>query len=329
MTRASHDTNMTQSVNWWPRLISLTVLAMLLLAGWVGLHQSLVEINANWSVYYSHFAHGYLVLAVAIWLGVRAWRSRPPLRLSPFWLSIPVLILLVGALLLSIRMQITTVNQSIVPLVVLAALAASFGMQIVRLLFWPVVYVYFALPLWWAINAPLQFLTIKVSMLAIRIWGIPAHVEDNMFELPAGVLQIASGCSGLNYLITGLAIAFLQGFLYLRSWSCRIRLLAFTAVLMMVMNWIRVITVIAVGYYTDMQHYFIRVDHLTFGWVLFLVALLPVYWFGFRLARTEEIPEAEAVLQRPPAALSIEPVQVVAGGVITSLILVMPAVLNM
>ncbi len=310
-------------------LVPLVVTALLLLAGWLGLHQSLMELQENWGVYYSHFAHGYLVLVVAIWLGIRAWSARTSLLLAPFWPAIPVLILLMGVLQLSIKLQVTTVNQSILPLIVLAAMAASFGMQLARLMFWPVAYLYFALPLWWVINYPLQQLTIKVSMLAIRIAGIPAHVEDNMFELPAGVLMIASGCSGLNYLITGLAIAFLQGYLYLRSWSNRFKLMAFTAALMLVMNWIRVITVIAVGYFTDMQHYFIRVDHLTFGWILFLVALLPVYWYGFRLARAEEIPPARTAVQSPPGAVSIQPARVVAGGLISALIVVAPALLNM
>lgn len=312
-------------------LVPLAVLALLLLAGWVGLHQPLMEIHGNWADYYGHFAHGYLVLAVAIWLAYRAWRSRPALRLSPCWLALPVLVALIAVLLLSLRLQVTTVNQSIVPLIMLTALGCAFGMQVVRLLFWPFAYLYFALPLWWVINTPLQDLTIYVAMLAVRIAGLQVHVDGSLFEMPAGVLRIASGCSGLNYLITGMAIAFLQGFLFLKTWSGRMKLLAFTAALMLVMNWIRVITIVFVGYYTDMQHYLIRVDHLTFGWVLFLLALWPIYWYGFRLERAEKSPVTES--GSPPATglISIEPAQVIAGGVIAALILLAPlcARLNM
>jgi len=311
------------------RLIPMAVMGLLLLAGWAGLHQSLMEIHANWTTWYGHFAHGYLVLAVSLWLGFRAWRRRPLLVLRPSWPAFPVLIALMGVLLLSMRMQITTVNQSMVPMIIMAALAASFGLQLARLLFWPLAYLYFALPLWWVLNTPLQELTIKVAMLAVNVLRIPAHVQGSTFELPAGILTIASGCSGLNYLVTGLAIAFLQGLLYLATWPARIKLMAFTAALMLVMNWIRVITLIAVGYYTEMQHYLIRVDHLTFGWILFLLVLWPIYWFGFRLARMEKDQVAGSGLSSPPDISSSEPARVLAGGVIASFILILPAVIGL
>jgi EpsI family protein len=55
------------------------------------------------------------------------------------------------------------------------------------------------------------------------------------------------------------------------------------ALMSIVMNWIRVTTIILAGYLTDMQHYLVTVDHYAFGWVLFAVLLIPLFWFARKL----------------------------------------------
>ena len=56
-----------------------------------------------------------------------------------------------------------------------------------------------------------------------------------------------------------------------------------TAVAGLVANWLRVASLIVIGHVTHMQHYLIRVDHLYYGWALFMLTMVPVFLLARRL----------------------------------------------
>ncbi len=274
------------------RIQSVAICCALVAAAFlVGLQSALRGIHTNWTSAYGDFAHGYLILVMALWLG---WSHRSRLRtaeLRPWW---PAAVVLAGAMLALAGMEmlsIRTVAQSLVPIVLLAALALVCGRESARAVLPAVALLYFALPVWWVLNPLLQSLTTVVANAVVGISGIPAYVDGNAFHLPAGIVEIASGCSGLNYFMVSLALAYFQGMLHLRATASRVKLLLLAAALALVSNWIRVCTLIWIGYATDMQHYFIRVDHLYFGWVLFLFVVWPMFWYGARLERLEQAGE--------------------------------------
>jgi EpsI family protein len=64
-------------------------------------------------------------------------------------------------------------------------------------------------------------------------------------------------------------------------------LLGVAAIVSIASNWIRVYAVILVGHVSEMRNYLITVEHHTFGWVLFLVAMSPVLLLALRLERRE------------------------------------------
>ena len=305
------------------RLLVTGVAALMLVASTAGLRQGLAEIHANWSTINSHFAHGYLVLAMAAVLGLRAYRGIGHIHVQPEWRMIPALFVLLGLLFVSVRLDITSSTQSLVPIILFCAFAAVLGLEAMRPYVWATACVYFALPVWYIFNAPLQFVTAEVNEALVRIAGIPAHVDGNSFELPSGVIEVASGCSGLNYLISALAIAYYQGMMYLKAWPARLKLLAVAAIAAIVINWLRVFLLIVIAYASDMQHYFIRVDHFYFGWILFAAVLVPICWIGFRLEQQER---ADPVKASGAGAvnMTVEPRSVLAFGAVVSLLLLVP-----
>ena len=117
--------------------------------------------------------------------------------------------------------------------------------------------------------------------------GIPAFIEGNVVHVPAGIFEIASGCSGLNYLVVGLALGSFYALMYLQRWSHRGVLVAVAAGLAIVSNWIRVYVLILVGHLSEMQHYLITVEHHWFGWILFLVMMAPMLLVARRLEDRE------------------------------------------
>jgi exosortase len=233
-------------------------------------------VHFSWTERYGHFELGYLVLALGLWMAVRYWRAAPPGKLQPDGWAVLPLLGLIAVLGLFELMFINSGRAVLLPLLFIASVALVLGRPAAGRLFWPAMFIYFALPQWWAINGLLQSLTSAVVTRAVAWTGIPAFIEGNFVHVPAGLFEIASGCSGLNYLLSGLALGAFLALMYLRRWKHRFMVLAVAAVLAIVSNWIRVYTLVFVGYLSDMQHYLITVEHHTFGWVLFLVLMAPV-----------------------------------------------------
>ena len=302
----------------------------LLLAGAWGLRPALQGVHHIWSDKYGHFSHGYLVLAMALWLAWSSWREGPPVPTRPAWPVLSVLGVLVVAMGASHAMSINTITESLLPCVLLAAICSAYGWSVGRKYFWPVCFVYAALPVWWLINTPLQQLTAFVSNLLVHWTGVPAFVQGNSFHLPAGTVEIAAGCSGLAYLNAAFALALFQSLQYLRSWRYRLKLLAAAVLLALAFNWLRVYSLIVIAYATDMQHYLIRVDHLTYGWILFAFCIWPVFWYGVRLERRQEAaPEAASAAGIPAGGSSgTWQATVLAGAAVAALLLV-PAMLQL
>lgn len=229
-----------------------------------------------WTQVYAAFAHGYLVLALAIWLGARRWRSAPPSVVQPYWLAaIPTLAL--GCMITMLdSLGLGATRLVLLPALLTCAIWWVLGSQVARIVVLPAGLLHFALPPWAILDRPLQWLTTKVVNAAVNLTGIPAYVEGNQFHLPAGTFEIALGCSGLNYLVTALALLFFHGAAYLSTWRERTRVLIVAAGTALLANWLRVYLLIVVGHLSDMQHYLVRVEHHYFGWVLFAVMMWPV-----------------------------------------------------
>ncbi|WP_405230000.1 exosortase C-terminal domain/associated protein EpsI [Lentisalinibacter sediminis] len=173
----------------------------------------------------------------------------------------------------------------LLPLVLLGAGGVLYGVSGLKRLTIPALYLWFAVPFWFLFNYPLQRLTIVIASVALQALGIPVVIEGAMVHLPNGSFEIASGCAGLNFFVVAFAIAMLYGYLFLSNRTSSLVFIALAIVASVVANWIRVVTVIIVGYLTDMQHYLVAVDHYYFGWLIFVLVFSPLLYIGLRLER--------------------------------------------
>jgi len=269
------------------------------------------------------YTHGYLILAVTMWL---IWRDRDALRgLQPqlWW---PGLLVTLGLSLLWYLAWVSGIQVgylALSPLILVSAAAGAMGPAAVRTLAFPVGYLFFAIPLWGSFNTQLQALTIFGVSLMIRATGVPAFIEGNHVHIPAGTFEIAGGCSGLHFFIVALAVAALYGELGRDRIGVRLKLLALAAVLSVLMNWVRVYTIILQGHLTDMQGYLVRVDHYKFGWALFGVLLVIFFWLARRIVPVTAVELPSAPTQaasadpgRGIAALALSLITMVSGPVL-------------
>ena len=280
-----------------PLAIALGALVLIAVLFW----PTSIEIADLWQdTVRRRYTHGWLVLGITVWL---IWRDRA--QLSAIKLSPPTFGWCVVALgsvgwLVGFNAGLLALTMLALPLLALATIWAAAGMVLARRVAFPVLYLYFAFPLWELINPLLQSLTALVNVWLTRIAGIPVTMEGNVIQIPAGSFEIAGGCSGLHFFIVALAIAALQGELDRDDWRTRWLLLGIAAVLALVTNWLRVYIIIVAGQLTDMQHFLVTVDHYYFGWFLFVFAL------GFYLYLSSRVPRRsrKELSSMPPGAAS-------------------------
>ena len=171
------------------------------------------------------------------------------------------------------------------------AVTAAFGARVGRLLAFPVVFFYFAVPSWSQLADPLQHLTVAVMRGFLAVTGPPALIDGPVVRIPNGAFVVEEGCSGLHFMIVGLAVAALHGYLQKDPWRTRVAQLALMAGLALLANWLRVYTVIEAGYLTDMHHYLVSVSHYWFGWGVFALALVAFFWLSTWLPAAAPVDE--------------------------------------
>ena len=251
-------------------------LGILLVAFGVAFLPSIQWMAAEWSGSSGALSHGYLVVAISIFLIAKALPDVAALVSRPAWWALPVLLALSIVWLFAYVATVVAVQTIVLPAILLTSIAAAFGLPVARHLAFPILFVYFAIPAWDHLQFIFQAITVFVVGLLIRIVDMPALVVGNLVHLPAGSFHIAGGCSGLNFIVAGLSLAVLYGHLYYDTVRQNLNLIVLTLAVAMLGNWIRVFGVIVIGYQSDMQSSLVN-DHLTLGWILFAVLMIPVF----------------------------------------------------
>jgi exosortase len=260
--------------------------------------------RALWHFWIDHpywGAHGLLVAGLAIWLLVRARGRLATADVRPLsWALVP-LVLASVALLYFWRTGAEQLQLLLLPALMWLALLAAFGAQVARVLAIPVGFLYFGMPVWNLLAVPLQNLTLFVCSVAAPLIALPASFAGSMVTLPGGItFEVTIWCSGLGFFVQGLAVATLLGELEHAARRRRLVLLASMAALALLTNWVRVLTIIQVGYSTHMRHVLVTTHHLMFGYLLFGLVLVAYVWIATRFA-------PPARLQPAPAGSAVRP----------------------
>jgi len=233
----------------------------------------------EWSGSGGVLSHGYLVAAISAWLLARSLHNFVATTVSPAWWCLAVVLGLSLTWLLAVVANVAALQSVVLPVLLLAATVTAFGVQSSRTIAFPILYFSFALPAWEHLQFIFQAITVRIVHLLILIADIPVYVEGNYVFLSVGTFEIAGGCSGLSFILAGLSLAVLYGHLYYSTWKQKIILIAATVLVAMIGNWIRVFAIICIGYVSEMQSPIIG-DHLTYGWILFSILMIPLAFFA-------------------------------------------------
>ena len=243
------------------------------------------------------YAHGWLIVLVSLYLCTEvAGRLQPVVRPAPRFLAALALAALAYGVAGFASVEIG--QQLLLPVLCLGLAATVYGADgLVRLAF-PILYLWFAIPLWDFLVPVLQRLTVLANGVALALAGVPAAIDGDFVRVPAGLFEVAGGCSGEHFFVVALAIGTLYAYLRDDGWRRTLLAVALAVALALVTNWLRVFVIIVRGNQTAMQTSLIK-DHYWFGWWLFAAALAVYFLLMHRLNPTP-LPGAPA--RRAPKA---------------------------
>jgi len=233
-------------------------------------------INGPWQT--EQEGHGPLIIAASIWL---VWQSRERLRaaeISPAsifgWT-----ILLFGLLLMFLaRTQdvLTFEVLSVIPVLVGCVLLSA-GWSWLRVLAFPIGFLFFAVPAPdWIIDALTVPLKVFISDVVTRVLyaaGYPIAQNGVMIMIGTYQLLVKDACSGMNSIFALSAIGVFYAYAF--RWNEKIRgalLLAAIIPITVVANFIRVLALVLIAYYGGVDQLDGVLHDLT-GIALFVIAV--------------------------------------------------------
>ena len=179
--------------------------------------------------------------------------------------------------------------------IILAALGKQFFWKMI----FPVQYLWLGLPVWDFLNAPLQRVSLFLSVPQIKMMGIPTFVDGLLIEVPSGLYRVAPECSGLNFLLAALALSSLYAQMMYQGWRKRILTVVISLVVAILANGVRIGLIIGYNHFAG-DSIDIGGDHITWGWGFFAIILLAMIWLGSKFP--DPAPEEEEIIPATDAA---------------------------
>src|SRR5262245_9652933 len=238
----------------------------------VAFNRPLLELVRRWTVQ-EEYSHGFFIPLIVAWL---LWSRRAAIVESigrPSWAG-PALILIAAAMHIVGELSALFILSQVGFVVTLLGIALGLGgWSLVKVVFIPIVFLLFAIPLPYFIDAVLtwrlQIISSELGTFFIRLAGIPVHLEGNVIDLGVYKLQVIEACSGLRYLYPLLSLGFLAAYLFQAPLWQRTVVFLSTIPITIIMNSLRIAVVgILVNFYgpQDAEGFL----HMFEGWIIFI-----------------------------------------------------------
>lgn len=251
------------------------------------------------------YGHGYLVVGISLYLVIENRRVLSGMTPCPGYWGLVLLTLASLLWLLATFADVQAAKTVALLVLLLSVVWIGFGTQLLWKLLFPILFVGFAIPIWFPLSPLLQSLTADTVFGLMRALAIPAYKEANVIVVPGGTLFVEEACSGLRYLLAALTLGTLYAYMNYTSFGARVLVVLVAAGAAVLANIVRVFIVVYLAYATDMQHPLVH-DHLSLGWYLFgglVVMLLVVDLKLNRVSqkKTDQVAPAAGIVEAAPA----------------------------
>ena len=254
------------------------------------------------------FPHGYLIFPISAWL---IWRQRDVLAQVKPRPDLRGLILLAAAgagWLLADAGSVNVVAQYAFIAMLIAAVWTLLGRRFVRAAFFPLIFLFFAVPVGEFLIQPLMGVTADFTVAMLQFTGIPVYREGTFFSIPSGDWSVVEGCSGLRYLIASVTLGVLYAYLTYRSWKRRLLFSVAAIIVPIFANSGRAYMIVMIAHLSDMK-LALGVDHYIYGWVFFGIVMLLLFWIGSFWREDDQPEPSQPELSAPPLLAASHGVQ--------------------
>lgn len=227
------------------------------------------------------YSHCFLILPMVAYL---VWIRRERLLLiSPriTYSGLLSLIPLLAAWIVGCLGEAKVVQEFALVTLVAALILAFLGAEALRILAFPLSFLFFAVPAGISLVKPLQNFTAWFTVHALTLSSVPAVLENHTISLPTSVWAVAETCSGIRYLFASLVIGVFYSSIVYRSWKRRIIFVLTSIILPIMANGVRAYAIVMVAYLTDYK-VATGIDHIIYGGVFFITLQITLLSIGFR-----------------------------------------------
>jgi EpsI family protein len=160
---------------------------------------------------------------------------------------------------------------------VIALAWAVMGTAALRALAFPLGFLLFALPLADRFIPGLQDIAARFAVTMLSASGVPVLLQGHVISIPGATWEVAKACSGINYLMSSLALGYVYAGLTYTTWRNRLLFMVAAALIPLVANGIRVYGTILIAYYgaTGIVE---GTQHYLFGWIVFAIMMAILLW---------------------------------------------------
>ncbi|MCK5091393.1 MAG: archaeosortase/exosortase family protein [Gammaproteobacteria bacterium] len=132
------------------------------------------------------YGYGILVMPISFYL---VWRKRVEVCRSEIKPSFFGLLLFLGASCIWWAAKIVDVQimQGLAFIIMIPGLLLTFfGFRVVKIISFPLAYLFIAIPIWSFLEPPLQNITVIIVTSILRLVDVPVFLENNLISIPEG-----------------------------------------------------------------------------------------------------------------------------------------------
>jgi exosortase A len=225
------------------------------------------------------YTHGFLVFPISLWL---IWNARNRLAMQypqTDWRGLILLAIAGAGWLLADAGGVQVVMQYAFITMLVASVWVFLGLHVVRALFFPLMFLFFAVPAGDFAIPTLRNFTTSFVVAALHITHIPVFREGTNLSVPNGNWSVVDACSGIRFLIASITLGTLYAYLSYTSWSRRLIFVLLSIIVPILANGLRAYTTVMIGYLSGMK-YGVGFDHIVYGWVLFGAVMFLLFLIG-------------------------------------------------
>ncbi len=219
--------------------ISLCVVALLL--GFM-FSDALQFMAQQWES--EEYSHGYLIPVISFWF---VWSNKEAVsKYLGEGSSLGIVFVIIGLIvgLMGELASLFVVTQYAFLLILYGLALSLVGWKGSRLLWFPLAYLFFMIPLpaflYNSLSSQLQLISSQLGVMVIRLFDISVFLQGNVIDLGVYKLQVVEACSGLRYLFPLTSFGFLCAYFFRAKLWMRVVVFLTTLPITVLMNSLRI-----------------------------------------------------------------------------------------